>query len=95
MTGPADSPYTAPGVAVFAPRLRLTRYEQRNDGEVEVDFEASDNVTTHAWAPRDAADPELGFSAVVQPQVSGLEVGREYIAFVVPVDALVPEDPTA
>lgn len=92
----ADSDYMAPGVADWAPRLRLTRRAgsgTRQDGTpidpgVLVEFEATDNATRHAWAEPDD-QPALHFSAVVKDSVNLVE-GVEYFAYFVPVEATIP-----
>jgi hypothetical protein len=80
-----DSEYTAPGVAVWAPRLRLTNVIQDESGK-HVEFSATDNGK-HIWAP-DLDKPELDFVAEVHPTVQ-LEEGKEYFAYFVPVEEMV------
>ena len=78
---PVDSEYAAPGVAVWAPRLRLTvRGTEERSGGTRVEFEASDN-----------AAPDLTVSAVVHESVQLIE-GVEYFAYFVPVEAMVPPE---
>lgn len=83
---PDDSEYTAPGVAVWAPRLRLAEVKEYDDGSKWVNFVPTDNAHVHVWAvPEDAPDFEL--TAIVHSTVQ-LEEDEEYFVYVVPVKAM-------
>lgn len=85
---PDDSPYTAPGVAVWAPRLRLTYMSKKPDasGGIEIGFGPTDNAHAQPWAVPDD-NPELHFKAVVHSTVQ-LEHDKEYFAYFVPVEEM-------
>lgn len=83
--------FMAPGKAVWAPRLRLTKLmvEEPATGANYVEFEATDNTHAHVWAVPENA-PEFKLIAVVHPDVQ-LKKGVEYFAYFVPVEATIPE----
>jgi len=82
-----ENEFMAPGKAVWAPRLRLTKVSDENEnGAVYVEFEPIDNSALHVWAIPDD-EPIFELNAVVHPQVK-LEKDKEYIAYIVPVDAI-------
>lgn len=87
---PTESGYTAPGVAVIAPRVKLTSLDDVADG-TRVRFEPAEGIA-HLWAPSDTSADLALIATVDQSTASLLRQDGEYFIYVVPVDAMVPPD---